>query len=833
MEKNDSHKLLFEDLINIKLIIFQILKFWKVYVAVLLIFLWIAYEYNKRQENIYELDALISVKDEQNPFFTTNMSLVFNWGGPSDKVNTIMTVFKSRRHNEKVVKQLKFYIRYYEKGKYYDIDLYGKIPFEVDLNPGAFQAVGIPFQVRFLSDDTFELSYRLDEKTEKIKLYNYETETSRIISAADIPASFSKTYQTGEKIETPLFQGTVKRLKDRPLQTEKNYYFKFSDFHATVNAYRNVFVDNYKNNTSMIVLKRKGKNPLKIQDYLNTSIRILQEKLLRDKNSFATNTIRFIDSTLVYLKADLKQSGLKLQEFQKNRKEFALDNPSASLYSQLLELDKEKSLLETQRLYYESLLDYLRTNQLTRIPSPSIAGIDDPMVIQNTKKLTELSLQREELKKMLNTGSIAMEELDTQIENIKEVLTGNIRSAMNNLQRQMMFVQQKINVLESKLNQLPAEIKQFIDLKREFKIKDEIYSYLLQKRNEVNIVKASNQSNLKVLDEAKYTGQGPIAPKKSVNYLAALMLAIFLPTLLLVIKILNDDTIKDETEVKKITSINILGIIFHYDSNNMMPVLKESVGSRLREAFSILRTNIRLMLPPLKKDGKTILVTSTVSGEGKTFISSNLAAINAMSKQKTILLEFDIRKPKSHKYFGLDKNKIGLIDFIENKSLQADQVIFPTGIENLDIILAGKNATSIKKEIAGILEDKRIAELMETLKQKYDYIFIDTPPIGLVPDTLILNQYADLMLYVVKEGYSKRSYLHVLNEYLNKKLIDKVGIVYNNYKIDIIKKYVYHSKYTYAYAKDGYNIYTVKRGNVFTKLIYKIKNLITKWRKKI
>jgi capsular exopolysaccharide synthesis family protein len=280
------------------------------------------------------------------------------------------------------------------------------------------------------------------------------------------------------------------------------------------------------------------------------------------------------------------------------------------------------------------------------------------------------------------------------------------------------------------------------------------------------------------------------------------------------------------------SKVSILGIIFHYDSENMMPVVKESVGSRLREAFSILRTNIRLMLPPKKDKAKTILITSTVSGEGKTFISSNLAAINALSKQKTILLEFDIRKPKSHKYFNLGKNHTGLVDFIENQNLDVDEIIIPTHVENLDIILAGQHATSIKKEIAGILEDRRIGVLMEKLKEKYDYIFIDTPPIGLVPDTLILNQYADLMLYVVKEGYSKRSYLHVLNEYLDKKLIDKVGIVYNNYKIDIIKKYVYHSKYTYAYAKDGYNIYTVKRGNIFKKLYYKFKNFTRKWKRR-
>ncbi len=833
MEKEFDKKIHFEDIINVKQVLFQILKYWKIYLFFILLFLWLAYEYNKRQQNIYELDTLISVKDEQNPFFTTNMSLVFNWGGPSDKVNTIITTFKSRKHNEKVLRDLKLYIKYFTEGKYFDIDIFGKAPFEVVPKETEYQAIGIPIKIKFLSDNEFELSYAPEKDIDKIKFFNYSTETSKKESYDPEILNFSKVFKTGEEINTPLFKGKILRIPENHLNVGKDYYFKFLNFHSLVDSYRKLYVDNFKDNTSMIILKKKGKNPLKIQDYLNTSVRILQEKLLRDKNSFATNTIRFIDSTLTLLKKDLRQSGLRLQEFQKNKKEFALDNPSENLYVQLLSLDKEKSMLETQRLYYKSLLDYLKNNNFSRIPSPSIAGITDPLIIENTKKLTELSIQREEMKKIMTPGSVALREIDTEIENIKQVLWGSTQSALNNLQKQLLYVQQKINRLEAKLNKLPSEIKQFIDLKREYEIKDQIYSYLLQKRNEVNIVKASNQSNLKILDEAKYTGQKPIAPKRKINYLIGLMLALFLPTLFLLIKILNDDTIKDEVDVKRLTPVNILGIIFHYTSDKIMPVIEESVGSRLREAFSILRTNIRLMLPPQQNKAKTILITSTVSGEGKTFIASNLAAINALSKQKTLLLEFDIRKPKAYQHFNLDRTLPGITDFIENKNLSIDDVIRPTGIDNLDIILAGSKASTVTKEIAGILEDERIEELINTLKEKYDYIFIDTAPIGLVPDTLILNQYADMMLYVVREGFTKRSYLNVLNEYLKNKILKNVGIVYNDYKIDLVKKYVYQSKYTYAYTKDGYNIYAVRPQNIRKKLKYKIKNFITKWKRKI
>jgi len=810
MNMNDTQKKLFDTadhLINVKYVIFSLIKKWKYYLAFILIALFIAHEYNKRQQNIYELSTLISVKDEQNPFFTTNMSLIFNWGGPSDKVNTIMTIFKSRKHNEKVVRKLKLYIRYYKKGKYYDIDLYGKTPFRVEPDENRYQALNVPFAVQILSPEEYRLSYEIDKKKERIKLFNYAAEKDTVIDITPQLRKFDGTFRFGEKVDIPLFHGKIVLLPGKKIDTNETYYFEFKNFYGTVNSFRNLNVSNFKKSSSMILLKKRGKNPIKLQDYLNTSVDILRDKLLKDKNSFATNTIKFIDSTLQYLKQDLQLSGSKLEEFQKNKTELVLDNPSQNLYNQLMELDKQKSVLEAQKLYYQSLLNYINNDQLTTIPSPSIVGIEDPLIIENTRKLTELAIKREEMKNIMNPNSIVMEELDNQITNVTRALVSATQSALENLNKQLRYIQQKINLLEQKLNRLPAEFKQYIDLKREYEIKDEIYSYLLQKRNEVNIVKASNQPNLRVLDEAKYTGQAPIAPKKSTNYITALMVALLLPTLFFLFKILTDDTIQDETQVRKMTPAKIVGTIFHYEGKEFLPVLHETIGSRLREAFSILRTNLRLLLPQKSEKGKTVLVTSTTSGEGKTFISSNLAAINAMSNQKTVLLEFDIRKPKAYQYFGLDKNTPGIVDFIENKNLDIHQIIQPSGIENLDIILAGQNAVYIDKEIAGILEDNRVKELLEKLKEKYDYIFIDTPPIGLVPDTLILNQYADLMLYIVREGFSKRSYLDVLNEYIQNNLIRNVGIVYNGYQISMIKKYVYQSKYTYAYTKDGYGTY--------------------------
>ncbi len=812
-EKEKNFKEQFEDFINLKLLFFRMLKNWPWFAAIMLLGLFLAYEYNKRKPNIYKLDTLISVKDRQNPFFTTNMSLVFNWGGPSDKVNTIMTTFKSRKHNEQIVKKLKLYIDYYIEGKHYPIDIYGKAPFIVEPDEKFFQVTGLPVGIQILSPDEFRLTYQTKDSV--FTAWNYQNETTKKIRLQ--PGNFEKTYRFGEYIDEPFFHGKIQKNPPVKANSNQKYFFKFLNFHSVVNHYRNLFVENVKG-TSMIRLTMKGTNKKKLEKFLNTSVNVLKDKLLQDKNSFAVNTLKFIDSTLKYLRKDLEASGKKLEAFQKGKVEFALDNPSANLYNQLLELDQTKTKLSTQKMYYETLLNTIRQNKLDQIPSPSVVGIDDPLIVDKVKQLTALSIEKKQLETTLSPGAIPLQEIDQKIEDIKSALETAVHSALFNLNQQMKVLQNKINILEAKLNKLPSELKNFIDLKRDYSIKDEIYSYLLQKRNEVNIVKASNQSTIKVLDDAKDTGQAPVAPNRKANYLLFLMIAVMLPALWILIKTITDETIYSEEEIKRLTPIRMIGTIFHSHNNEKLPVLNDKSGTQIRESFSTLRTNIRFALPPAKK-AKTILITSTTSGEGKTFISSNLAAINASGGQKTVLMEFDIRKPKTYRYFKLKSNGTGISDFLIRDEMQPRDIIKETFVKNLYFIPAGSSIQNFKDDIAGLIESDKVRQLFEYLFDRFDYIIIDSPPLGLVPDSIILNQYADFMGYVIRENYSKKSYLNLINEYYETQTIKNIGIIYNDYKINLLKRYAYHSRYAYAYGREGYKAYSfTNKKSFFDKL---------------
>ncbi len=808
-EKEKNFKEHVEDFINVKLLFFRMLKNWPWFLATMLLGLFLAHEYNKRKPNIYKLDTLISVKDRQNPFFTTNMSLVFNWGGPSDKVNTIMTTFKSRNHNEQIVKKLKLYIDYYIEGKYFPVDIYGKAPFIVQPDEKQYQITGLPFAIRIVSPDTFTLSYQTEDSL--FTAWNYHDEQTRKIQLKN--KTFKKNYRFGEHIDEDFFHGTIILNPKAEAKKNKIYFFKFLNFNSVVNHFRHLFVQNVKG-TSMIRLSMKGVNKKKLEKFLNTSVSELKDKLLEDKNSFAINTLKFIDSTLKFIRKDLDASGKKLEAFQKGKVEFALDNPSANLYSQLIELDQTKNQLSTKKMYYQTLLNTIRNNHLDRIPAPSVVGIEDPLIVDKVKQITSLSIQKKQLEATLSPDAIPVQELNLKIEELKSALETAVHSALYNLNRQMQFLQSQINALENKLNKLPSELKNFIDLKRDYKIKDEIYSYLLQKRNEVNIVKASNQSTIKVLDNAKDTGQSPIAPNRQANYLLFLMIALLLPALWILIKTVTDETIYAEEEIKRLTPIRLIGTIFHSHNNEKLPVLNDKSGTQIRESFSTLRTNIRFTLPA-KNKAKTIIITSTTSGEGKTFISSNLAAINASGGQKTVLLEFDIRKPKTYRYFKLKSNGTGISDFLLKTDMQPQDIIKETFVKNLYFIPAGSSIQNFKDDIAGLIESDRVHHLFDYLMQEFDYIIVDSPPLGLVPDSIILNQYADFMGYVIRENYSKKSYLNLVNEYHENKTIDNIGIIYNDYRINLLKRYAYHSRYAYAYGREGYKAYSFTNRKTF------------------
>lgn len=787
----------FDDQVNFdfKLLLLKLISHWKWFLATLLVAFFVAYYINVRKQNIYELDDYVTIKEESNPFFTSNMSLVFNWGGVSDKVNLIVTTFKSRSHNEKVVNRLKSYIKYKKQGQYYLIDLYRNKPFVFKMDTSKKQLINTKIGVQILNDQQYKLTLNPNRKKQQVYDYVHKQTVDQKID------HYSHIFNFGDSISLPFLSGQIIRNTKVPYQKDLKYYLELKNYNATVSSFKDKLVVKPKNkNSSILILKLRGANKAEIADYLNTTTFLLQKQILNDKNRFALNTIKFIDSTLQHLQTDLSQAASELKNFISNKTVLNLDDPTTKLFEQISSLDQTKSATSLKKLYYEQLLTYLNNKQnYEQLPAPTVVGIEDPTIVEKVGKITQLAIQRNNELTHFQAGAPVIKRLDLEIESLRQSLLQTVHSALGTLNQELALVNKKIHKIEGQINKLPQEKQILLGLKRKYDLKQEIYNTLLQKRNEAGIVKASNVSDLKIIDKAKDVGQAPVAPNRKINYLIALIVGLLLPALVVTGLFFLDNKIHDISDVENLTDTPILGQIYHWNKKSNLPVLNFP-DNLVSESFRSLRSALRFMFPNHKK-ANTILITSSISGEGKTFVSSNLAIIQAFSHKKTVVLEFDLRKPKFKEYFQeADTEHLGLSHYLSGLA-DFDEIIVPTKIEHLDLILAGK----IPPNPSELILTGQTTKLFEELSKHYDQIIIDTPPIGLVSDALELQKYADLVVFIVREDYTLKSFIKDIDERYKKNTIKNLAIIYNDFKINSFKKYGYNQKYGYGEYFDQKN----------------------------
>jgi capsular exopolysaccharide synthesis family protein len=779
---------------DFKVFLLKILSHWKWFLASLIIAFFVAHYLNVRQKNIYELDSYVTIKEENNPFFTSNMSLVFNWGGVSDKVNLVVTTFKSRTHNEKVVDQLKSYIVYQKQYKYYVKDIYKKSPFVFEMDKNKPQLINQPIEIKIIDNEQFVL--KLDIKDKKATLYDYIKKKPQTFNIK----SFSQSFRFGEDISLPFLSG--KFILKQPYQPDSNYYLLLKDYNKAVTHYKeNLSVKTKDKNSSILVLKLQGNNKQKLADYLNTTTSLLQAQILNDKNKFAINTIAFIDSTLQFIQKDLNIATKELKKFISNKTVLNLDDPTSKLYEKISGFDVKKNTIVQKKLYYEQLLNYLKNKKnYEDLPAPTVVGIEDPTIVPKVVKITQLAITRKQELTNFKEDATPIKRIDLEIEALRKSLLETVELALLNLNQELNLVNKNIKILETQINKLPEEKQVLLSLRRKYELKQEIYNTLLQKRNEASIVKASNVSDLKIIDNARDVGQSPVAPNRKMNYLIALLAGLLLPALVIFILYLLDNKIHDISDVEELTDVPLLGQVFHHDKKGNLPV-KDYPQGIVTESFRSLRSALRFMLPREKKS-HTILITSSVSGEGKTFVSTNLSLIQASGNKKTVILEFDLRKPKFKTYFNeASHNHSGLSHYLSGNA-NINDIIVHTDIPNLDLILSG----SIPPNPSELILTEYTNKLFNELSERYEQVIIDSPPLGLVSDALELQKFADVTIFIVRENYSLKSFVKDIDERYKKSEQKSIAIIYNDFKVNLLKKYGYSKNYGYKYGY-GYGGY--------------------------
>jgi len=791
-------------------------SYWKWFLLSLAITFTIAYQVNIRKEKIYAMETVISVKEETNPLFTSNTSLVFNWGGTSDQVQTIATTLQSRSHNELVVEKLQYYIGYLAQGKYNLVDAYGAVPFYVSIDKSRGQLSGTLIGIKFLSENEYEV--RIPFGSNSVSLITYATNTYSITSVA--AGDFVKRYKVGQQVSLPFLNWKL-QIKDNPGLYKGNQYFvQFNDFDGTVSGYKGINVKSDDKGGSIITLGMQGTNKARMVEYLNATVKMLIKRQLDGKNQFATNTIRFIDSTLVAMESQLKETTNELKSFRKGKNIFNIEGDGAKFSDKVLEYDVKKDEINRKITYYNSLKSYLKSSvDYSKLPAPSVAGIEDPNIVVNVSKLISLSTQRSEMAYAVKSEKI-FRDFDNQMEAVKKVLMENIATAKAALQYDLAMVESKINEAESTIKQLPEDQQELIKIKRKYDLSDNIYSSFLQKRSEADIVKAANLSDIHFIDPAKDIGGGLIGPKTSVNYVLALFLGLLFPLLMVFVIFFVNNAIQNTEDISRLTQIPLIGVIgLSKEVSDLAVYLKPK--SALSESFRAIRSSLQYLYKQQSLTGaKTLMITSSVSGEGKTFTALNIATVFALSEKKTVIIGLDLRKPKLFEEFNLS-NEVGVVNYLI-KQKTVDEIISPTHIPFLDVILSGP----IPPNPAEMIMSDGMQDMIEELKKEYDYIILDTPPVGLVSDALELAQYCDVILYIVRQNFTKKEMITLLNNRVKRGELKNTSIILNGFQ----NKAKYGAGYGYGYGY-GYGNTTYSNGyneddkprNVFEKVLRKLK----------
>jgi len=781
-----------DQVFDIKGFLFNLISYWPFFITSLAIALSIAYSYLRYTESIYRISTLLLVKGgEKSP-----MSKLL---GETDLFNTDknvaneIVIIGSYDMVYRTLKRLDFNVSYFHKGQVRNIELYNESPIKVTLDTTA----SLPFyglvHIQILSD----LKFRLKIGESK---------------------NYTEEFYFGIPIRKYNLNFTIVRNSSAPIPaTVEDLYFIVNNITSLTSIYKGkVFVNKYYKEASLLEISSVGTIPQKEADFLNKLAEVYIQSSLDEKNQIANNSINFINEQLEEIIVSMASTENELEDFQKLHKIPDITYIKETVFAKLDGLEAEKAGLLLKMKYYNFIMDYIKNDKnISNIVAPSVIGIGDALL---NNLIMQLSTQMAE--KAAQSGNISsknpyLKGLNARIENTKLNLVEDLTNLIKSTEIDLGDINERISVIEVTINKLPRTERIYLDIQRKFNLSNHIYNYLLEKRAEAGIAKASNLADTKVIEKARAWNAFQIAPKSNSVYSFALITGFIIPLIFIFGKKFINNKIISKEQIQEQTDIPILGIVGHNQTRANLIVIDKPKSS-IAEAFRSIRINLQYMAS--EKAQKIILITSSISGEGKSFCSVNLASIIALSDKKTLLIGADLRKPKLFSDFNIS-NTQGLSTILANKA-SIDEIINHTSIPNFDIITAGP----IPPNPAELIGSSKMDYLMEELKKRYDYIIIDTPPIGLVADTFLLTKYSDINIYIVRHRYTEMRLLEKIDNLFTEEKIKNISIVINDlYAQDA--KYGYGYRYGYGYYH-GYGYYEEdkKSKNTIKKLYKKFFN---------
>lgn len=767
-----------EDGINIRNEIEKYLIHWKWFVLGVLAAIGIAFIYLRYSTPNFVANASILIKDNKKAGLSTELEafkdLGIVGGGSMNNTDNEIEILKSRKIIGNVVDALNLEVSYYVSGRVIKSEVYKS---------------NSPISVRLIERDSMIMNKDTVFTVRKVDDLNFEL----VASENEVIARHSFGQIIGSKIGK--FSVSRTYLEDKEFDEIKiNISPKFN----VVSTYRkNINISPANKNSSVLNLSLQGPVREKAEDILDELVYQYNKDAINDKNEVSKKTIEFINARIDTIGKQLSVIQDNVEEFKKDKDFTGLPIEVQLALESLKETNQSIINIQIQLSLAETIETRLNEETFTYDLLPATLGFDEQPISQLIFNYNELVLERNSAIKVAGPKNPVLNQIEDRIKSTRLSLLRSLSNVSSSLKLRLKDFKKEEEKVLSRVKSIPSNERGFIDIARKQEITSGLYQYLLKKKEETDISLAVTVPNAKIIDVA-YSSRIPVSPNKRNIYLAGLILGLLVPFVIIYIIDLLDTKVHSKSDIENELSVPFLGDVPKSDSKEKV-IIGNDVRSSSAEAFRLIRTNLDFMLTNNRKESKSIFVTSTTSGEGKSFISINLAATLALSGKKVLLMGMDLRAPKVTEYLGIPERK-GITNYITDEDIMLEDLIFRIPeIKGLDIIASG----AIPPNPAELLMTKRVDNLFTIVKQEYDIVIVDTAPVNLVTDTLLIGKYADMFMYVVRANYLDKRLLAVPQELYNEKKLPNMAIVLN----DTDPK----RSYGYGYGGYGYGYVVVEK----------------------
>ncbi|GAA4400290.1 tyrosine-protein kinase [Nibrella viscosa] len=727
------------------------LKYWRWFVFSLLIALLAGYVYLLYATPLYKVQSSLLIKDENKGISEENVLKELDFFTPKRVIENEVEILRSYTLMEKVVTQLGLNVRYFRKGSFKNQEIYDGSPIRLELEDPLPPAYEKAIPVEFVSASTL----RLD----------------------------NKTYPLNQLVSTPY--GRLKFVATRPFSdTTQAVIIKIDPLAETVQDYiKRLGVEPSSKASTVLLLSLEDAVPKKGTDILNHLIDSYNAAAVEDKNRIVANTLQFIEARLKLVSGELSTVEKDIESYKSAE---GITDMSAEAQVLLSKVEQNDAQLSQTNIQLGALADierYVLNSGAAKGNIPATLGLSDPVLVGLIGKLTELELQRDAMARTTSEGNPLLRALEDQLTatktNIYETIQ-NLKKILNGTRQQLMATNGRF---ESMIRSVPRKERALMDITRQQSIKNHLYTYLLQKREETALSYAATVADSRTIDKAR-SGSKPVKPVKPLIMLLFACAGLILPIVGITLRDLLNKRVAERTDIDDATNAPVIGEIANVRHKNPI-VVAGNDRTAVSEQIRALRTNLQFLRSG--SNNMVLLITSSISGEGKSFVAVNLGASLALIKRPTVILEMDLRRPTLHTKLGLPV-QTGLSNYLVGQA-ELDDILVPIpGYNNYWLIPCGP----IPPNPTELLTSPRLEELFLKLRELFDFVLVDAPPVGLVTDAQIIGEHTDATLYMIRYNVTPKQALRNIETLYREQRLRKLSLVLNSVEQESMYGYGYY-----------------------------------------